>query len=58
MGKAMKFTWATIIYVAAVAALYKGRINQQIPSQQQQYQAQQYQAGANVMGGHSRGTGL
>ena len=57
MGKAMKFTWAIVAYVAAVAALYKGRINQQIPSQQQQYQAQ-YQAGVNVMGGHSRGTGV
>jgi len=55
MGKAMKFTWAIVVYVAAVAAIYKGRINQQtgVPSQQQQYQAR-----VNVMGGHSRGTGL
>jgi len=54
----MKITWAVVVYVAGVAALYRARINPQFPGVPQQQQPQHYAAEMNIMGGSRRGTGV
>ena len=61
MGNLMKITWAVVVYVAGVAALYRARINPQFPVvgvPQQPQIPQHYSAEMNIMGGSRRGTGL